>query len=359
MRVAIAQDFLTARAGAERVVLRLLQALPDAYVITSLYDPSRTFPEFAAYDVRPLPLNRVTVLRRDQRFAFPFLASSFARTNVQDADVVLCSSAGWAHGVRTLAPKLVYCHNPPRWLYQPDDYFTDQGIHVRMVYVAMRRYLLKADQEAARSSDRYLANSTSVKNRIHSAYGIEATVVHPPYGVEPQGAQLPVAGLAPGFFLTVARRRGYKNVSQVCQAAATTRAPLVVVGGLPNAAHHWPPNVVGLTDITDAQLRWLYANCSAVVASSFEDFGLSPVEGFAFGKPTLALRAGGYLDSVEEGVTGQFFDRPTADQICRALTNFRSSDYDSSKIREYSDRFSPDTFAENILMHLQAVVGGN
>ena len=63
--------------------------------------------------------------------------------------------------------------------------------------------------------------------------------------------------------------------------------------------------------MTDAQLRWLYANCRALVAASHEDFGLTPLEAASFGKPTAALRWGGFLDTIDEGRNGIFFDEPT------------------------------------------------
>src|SRR4051812_17705186 len=119
--VAIVHDYLTQRGGAERVVLAMNRAFPDAPIYTSLYDPDGTYPEFATIDVRTAPLNRVPALCRYHRGAFPVLAPTFSAMNI-DADVVVCSSSGWAHGVRTAGYKIVYCHAPARWLYQTDRY---------------------------------------------------------------------------------------------------------------------------------------------------------------------------------------------------------------------------------------------
>src|SRR5687767_3830186 len=98
-RVAIAHDYLTQRGGAERVVLSLAKAFPDAPIYTTLYDPDATYPEFKHLDVRPSWMNRVGPLRRNHRAALPLLPLAASSITVP-ADVVIASSSGWAHGFR-------------------------------------------------------------------------------------------------------------------------------------------------------------------------------------------------------------------------------------------------------------------
>ena len=143
MRVALAHDYLTQRGGAERVVVAMHEAFPDAPLYTSLYEPAATFPEFGTADVRTTGLQRVAVLRRRHRLALPLLARAFSRMQITDAATVLCSSSGWAHGVRTDARKVVYCHAPARWLYQPTRYLGDRhgvaGLALAALAPALRR----------------------------------------------------------------------------------------------------------------------------------------------------------------------------------------------------------------------------
>src|SRR3954469_18342389 len=108
-RVVIAHDYLSQRGGAERTVLGLLESFPGARVVTSVFEPSQTYPEFGAVDVETLWPNRIATFRRDPRLALPWLASAWQAHRIDDADVVVCSSSGWAHGVSTSAPKVVYC----------------------------------------------------------------------------------------------------------------------------------------------------------------------------------------------------------------------------------------------------------
>src|SRR2546426_2048405 len=147
-KVAIVHDYLTQRGGAERVVLAMLKAFPDAVLYASLFDPDGTFPAFRQRPVRTLRLDRIPLMRRHHRLALPFLAPAFARLEVA-ADVVLCSSSGWAHGARTEGRKVVYCHTPARWLYQRDRYLRESGPAARIALRALHSYLLRWDRHAS------------------------------------------------------------------------------------------------------------------------------------------------------------------------------------------------------------------
>jgi hypothetical protein len=119
--VAIAHDYVTQRGGAERVLLSILRAFPFAPLYTTLYQPSGSFPEFGRRGIVTSPLNHLGVLRRHHRLAFPILAPAVSLLKVR-ARVTLCSSSGWAHGVRVEGRKVVYCYAPARWLYQQHVY---------------------------------------------------------------------------------------------------------------------------------------------------------------------------------------------------------------------------------------------
>jgi glycosyltransferase involved in cell wall biosynthesis len=351
MKIALVHDYLTQRGGAERVALSLARAFPEAPVFTSLYDPAGTFPEFADVDVRTLPINRLALLRRHHRVALPFLAASFSRLRIK-ADVVICSSSGWAHGTRVEGRKIVYCHTPARWLYQPDRYLRGRGRPVHTVAGLLRAPLERWDTSAAASADLYLANSTVVAERIKSVYGIEAEIVPPPPALTPDGSMEAVDGIEPGFILCVSRLLPYKNVDAIVEAfAQLPHERLVVAGGgqeeraLRAVAG---PNVTLSGAVTDGELRWLYSNSRALVAASHEDFGLTPLEAAGFGKPTTALRWGGFLDTVKEGQNGIFFDKPEPDAIRAGIRQTLSTPWNDDAIRVAAERFSEAHFQERI-----------
>ena len=350
-RVAIVHDYLTQKGGAERVVLSLCRALPDAPVYTALYDRHRTFPEFQARDVRRLWLDRLTFLRRRHRLGLPLLPLAFASSYV-DADVVVCSSSGWAHGIRARGRKIVYCHSPAKWLYRPGDYLGSSASSVARLGLRLLEPGLRSfDRRAARSADLYLANSTFIASEIERVYGIEAEVVWPPGGIAAAGPQTPLSAVRPGFLLTVARLLPYKNVEQVIAAFRVLNDErLVVVGEGPERERLQagaPPNVRLAGEVDDPTLRWLYANAAGLVAASREDFGLIPLEAAAFGKPVAGLRWGGLMDTVS-ALGGVFFDTPEPNAIARAVRELLSRDWEAEAVRQRAAAFSEDRFIQRI-----------
>jgi glycosyltransferase involved in cell wall biosynthesis len=357
MKVAITHDYLTQRGGAERVVLALTRAFPDAPVYTSFYEPNGTFPEFAGLDIRTLPINRILPLRRHHRAALPLLAPSFSRLKIS-ADVVICSSSGWAHGAEVEGRKIVYCHTPARWLYQADRYLRGRSHSVHGVAAALRSPLVRWDKKAAASADTYLANSTVVAQRIKSLYEIEAEVVPPPPAITPVGPARRLDDLEPGFILSVSRLLPYKNVDVVVEAfASLPKERLVIAGSGPlEGALRLASgsNVTFVGQVTDAQLRWLYANCQALVAASYEDFGMTPVEAASFGKPVAALRWGGFLDTIDEGRTGVFFNEPVTHGVIDAIRVVQATSWQSQAIQLTAERFSEERFAERVSATLKS-----
>jgi glycosyltransferase involved in cell wall biosynthesis len=353
--VAIAHDYLTQRGGAERVVLTLMKAFPEAAVHTTLYDSDGTYPEFAHADVRTSPLNRIGALRRDHRLALPFLAQAASRMHV-DADVVVASSSGWAHGFDTPGRTVVYCHNPARWLYQTDEYLGGAAWRSPLgpPLLAMRPFLKRWDRRQAGEADVYLANSRVVQQRIATTYGRDAELLPPPHGMDASAPREPVpelAGWDPGYALVVSRLLPYKNVDAVIEAVRGTGRRLVVVGRGPEEARlraTLPDHVRLLGGLSDAQLRAVYADAGVLVAASHEDFGLAPLEAAAFGVPAVALRGGGFLETVVEGETGLFFDRPAPDDIAAALAVSDRHRWDGDRLRTRAREFGEARFIERI-----------
>ena len=349
--VAIVHDYLTQRGGAERVVLALAAAFPGAPVHTSLFEPDETYPEFSRLDVRTLPIDRVGLLRSHHRLALPLLAPSFSRLRL-DVPVAVCSSSGWAHGARVDGRKVVYCHTPARWLYQTDRYLDGSSRWAAASMSLMAPALRGWDRRAAATADRYLVNSHAVRSRVADLYGIDAEVVPPPVEVDPGGAAEPVEGIEPGFLLCVSRLLPYKNVDRVVEAMRLLPGlRLVVVGTGPQAgpiSAAAPSNVTLLDHVGDARLRWLYASSTGLVAASYEDFGLTPVEAAGFGKPTAALRWGGFLDTIVEGSTGVFFDEPTPRLIADAIGALSTTPWDAGILTGHALGFGPDRFSHRL-----------
>lgn len=359
-KVAIAHDYLTQRGGAERLVLSLVKAFPDATVHTLFYEPEQTYPEYRDVDIRVSPLNRIGLFRRDPRTALPLLAFAASRMRI-DADVVIASSSGWAHAFPTRGKRLVYCHSPARWLYLPEDYLGVAGAFdvKRLALSVLTPPLTRWDRRAALTADHYWGNSSVVVERIRRVYGFAAEPLFPPFSPKvAEGDHAPIPelagmagaeGMAGGHYLVVSRLQPYKHVDRVIEAfRAMPDRRLLVVGKGPERDRlraMAPPNVRLVEGLSDAQMRWAYAHCTALIAASHEDFGLTPLEAGAHGKPVVALRAGGYLDTIREGMNGVFFEQPEARDITGGVRELESrSSWDPAQIREHIEAFTEEQF---------------
>lgn len=355
--VAIAHDYLTQRGGAERVVLAISDAFPDAAIHTSCFEASQTFAEFSTRRIATTLLDRIGPIRRDPRKGVLLLAPAFSSHRV-DAEVVVASSSAWAHGVSTDAKVLVYCHSPARWLYRADRYGSPgrggrslgaaASVLTRTVGIPVRRW----DARAMRRADRVVVNSTAIAGEVAEIYGIEAEVVPPPPALVPGGPTTAIPGLEPGYWLTVARLLPYKNLHAILEVAALRPAErFVIVGDGPLRADieaDAPPNVRLVTSITDAELRWLYQEAAALVAPAQEDFGLTPLEAACFATPTVALRSRGHLDTIVEGVTGAFFDRADGRSIDRALVELGEMRLAEQDLLGRAEDFSRERFIQRM-----------
>lgn len=366
--VALAHDYLTQRGGAERVAAIMAEAFPGAPLHTTLYEPDATFDDFRRLTVKTSMLNRVPAFRHDHRIALPLYAPVVSGLRVE-ADVLLASSSGWAHGISCTGSKVVYCHAPARWLYQTGRYLgaDEGGLGARTRRAAMKVALtalspsLRAwDHKRALTADRYLVNSSVIQQMVLDVYGIEAEVLPPPPALPVEGALERVEAIEEPFVLCVARLLPYKNVDAVISAVkAIEGLSLAVVGRGPD--HERLQDLIGadpsihlLGGVSEEALRWLYTEAVGLVAASYEDFGLTPLEAASFGKPTAALHANGYLDTIDPAVNGLFFERPDVVSVTAGIEAMIGRSWNADVVRAHADMFGKRRFCAR----LQDVVNG-
>jgi glycosyltransferase involved in cell wall biosynthesis len=129
---------------------------------------------------------------------------------------------------------------------------------------------------------------------------------------------------------------------------------LVVVGSAPDS--RGPGNIRQFVDVSDTQLRWLYASAAGLLACSREDFGLTPVEAFAFGTPVAAIAEGGYLETCVNGVTGTWLDISSKTALRASIRRFSAATWDADAIRRHGEEWSPTAFRRALLRHVRHVV---
>jgi glycosyltransferase involved in cell wall biosynthesis len=187
---------------------------------------------------------------------------------------------------------------------------------------------------------------------IRSTYGLEAEVLPPPPALTPDGPEREVLGLEPGYFLCIARLLPYKNVQVIAEAVGLVPGARLVIVGDGSARSDIEsiagPNVRFLGQVDDATLRWLYRNSLALVSASFEDYGLTPLEAACFGRPSVVLRSGGFLDTVVDGLTGTFFDAAVVDHVARAMKIAAKQTWDEDELQAHAEKFSEASFKRRI-----------
>jgi glycosyltransferase involved in cell wall biosynthesis len=352
----VVHDYLTQRGGAERVALMMARNLGANKITTSVFAPAATFSGFEDVEVTELAPRVPGRFKTSRTAVAPFAAMAFAR-HAAEAEVVLASSSGWSHWSRTAAPTVIYCHTPPRWFWAPDDYFADFPRPLRDLAILTSARGRRLDRFYARRHERYLANSSVVQRRIQDAYGLDSEVLHPPVSFSVEGGSTPVDGVEQGFVLMIARNRGYKNIDIATEVFLRNNVGQLVVVGASYPGVATGGRVVRTGRVSDEQLRWLYLNCRAVMALSFEDFGLTPVEGHQFGKPTIALRAGGYLDSCTEGVNAVFTDDLTLESVGCAVHELDRAGLQEGTVRASAERFSVAAFIRRLRTVLAETAG--
>jgi glycosyltransferase involved in cell wall biosynthesis len=351
--VALAHDYLTQLGGAERVVLALSRAFPGAPLHTTVHESGTTYAELDGLDVHTTPLQRVGPFRRNPRLALPLLAPAAGHHRI-DADVTVCNTTGWAHGMPVTGAKVVYAHNTPRWLYQRDEYLANLPRWYGWGLTPLHRPLLRWDRRAAASADEVVAGSVVARERIRRNWGRDAEVVYPPPGLAADGERQAVDAVEPGYLLTVARLLPYKRVDVVVDAvAARPGSRLVVVGDGPDrerlaarvSSAGASDRIRFLTEVSDPGLRWLYENAAALVTAAQEDFGLTPLEAMGFGTPVVAIDAGGFRETVVDEVTGLLFATPDAVSLGRSLDRASSADWPKAELVARAEAFSEASFA--------------
>lgn len=350
--VAIVHDYLNQRGGAERVVLEMASIWRHATIYTSLYRPESTFPEFGGHAVRTSPLQHVPV-DRGFRNLFPLYPAAFRSFGALGQDVVISSSSGWAHSVRTAPDSFhaVYCYTPARWLYGADHLGASwRSRALGPIIRGVRRW----DRTAARRADLYIAISNGVRERIKRQYGFDAPVVYPPVNVDrfrpsERGERL----------LVVSRLLPYKRVDLIVDAATRAGIGLDVVGSGPameDLQRRAGPTVAFHGRLPDADVTELMEGCRAFCLPGHEDFGITPVEANAAGKPVVALAAGGALETLEDGVSGSLFARQERDDVLSAIDRCDRIETTPEAIARMAGRFSAQTFRERLQSVLHSSV---
>lgn len=361
MNVALIHDWLNQSGGAERVLERLVEMFPGAPVYTSMYWRAGMSEAYRAWDIRTTWMDRLPGIYRHHQTYFPLYALAFARLDLSAAgyDLVFSNKSGFCHGVRTGdTPHLCYCLAPTRYVWEFESYAARENLPgvVRMALKPVIAVLRQWDYRVAqRPTTRFVAISAEIQERIRRYYNRESDIVYPPVDV----ARFRPAAAHEDYYLIVSRLIPYKRIDLAIRAFNALGLPLWIAGaGRDRAALEVlaGPTIRFLGRVPDVELPDLMARCKAFVFPGREDFGLTPVEAQAAGRPVIAYGAGGALDTVIAGETGAFFTEPTAEALAEAVARFDAEAVNSQACRANAERFAPERFRKGLLAQIEALV---
>src|SRR5579872_2951627 len=351
LRIALVHDFLMQMGGGEKLLEVLHEMYPSAPVYTSAYDPEVMPDRFRKWDIRTSFLQRLWWKRKTHRLALALYPIAFESFDFSDYDLVISSTTSFAKGVvtGTATHHLCYTNTPMRYAWTTGSYSEHEqmGRLARLALVPTTHYLRLWDAVAASRVDTYIANSSTVARRIQKYYRRASRVIHPPV----ETGNFSISERVEDYYLAVARLIPYKRLDLAVDAFSRLKIPLKVVGTgrqLEPLRARAGSCVSFLGHVSDADLAPLFARARGYVMPGEEDFGISPVEANASGRPVIAYAAGGALDTQINGETGILFEEQTVDCLCDAVCRAERMDFDSGYIRDHSLRFDTSVFISRI-----------
>ncbi|HLQ31281.1 MAG TPA: glycosyltransferase [Chloroflexota bacterium] len=367
----------------------LFELFPKADVYTSIWQPENMPAAINAMPIRTSFMQRLPGIFNHHRWYFPLYPLAFQAFDLSGYDLVITNTQGFANGVRTGASRwgqepgargrgptpdsrlpapvagrrpvtICYCLTPMRWAWNTDEYVGREGLGRagRLALQPLMQALRAWDRWAAGHMQHFIGISRAVAERIGRVYGREAAVIYPPV----EARKHRISRTVEDYFLVVSRLAPYKRIDLAVEACTRLNLGLKVIGDgrdLERLRKMAGPTVEFLGfEPDDAMVRRHYARCKAFLFPGEEDFGISPLEAQASGRPAIAYAAGGALDTIKPGVTGELFQQPTVDSLVAVLRDFDASRYDPQRIREHALQFDSSVFKQRIKEFVERVTDG-
>jgi glycosyltransferase involved in cell wall biosynthesis len=357
--IGIFHDNLAQMGGAERVTQGLTKALPGAALHTTLAARSRLIPELRDREIRTTWMQHLPAPGRLYRHYFLLYPFAVEGVDLRAYDLIVTSCFGYAKGVKRRADALhvCYCHTPMRWAWRYDDYVSRETLGVVQRYILpwLIKPLRSWDLRASKRPDYFIANSAAVASRIRHFYHRESVVIPPPIDLE----RFRVTTTPGDFYLVVSRMVAYKRIDLAIRACNLLHRRLVIIGDGPDRQRLerlGGPTIEFRGRQPDAAVTQALSECRAVLFCGEEDFGMVPLEANASGRPVVAWKGGGALETVREGETGVFFTTATPESLAGAIQDLEVRTWDPQVLRSHAAQFDQPIFIQRIREFLRSVV---
>ncbi|MDB5159542.1 MAG: hypothetical protein JWR50_4249 [Mucilaginibacter sp.] len=359
MRVAIIHDELIRRGGAEKVVLTMLEAFPEADVYTLAYIKNDTYPEFEKFNIIT---SKFQMLAKSVKIMhalfFPFGIWAMQRLKVTGYDVVIVSNTHCAKyaNIDRSSKIFMYTHTPFRLAWEPESYsqyINAKGLK-KLVFKTVIKYLKRIDAKEAQKGNYFIGNSKETVEKIKKAYKVnEVKIIHP----DVKCSQFYISDKPKKYFLLVSRFEYYKKVDLAIDAFNKLGLELIIVGSGTKADELKAmanSNIMFKSGLSNKELADIYSNCKALIFPQHEDYGITPLEANASGRPVIAYGKGGIESTMIPYVknslksTAIFFDSQTVESLCEAVEKFNQLEFDPLFIRNHAMSFDEKVFISEI-----------
>ncbi|MFH1564912.1 MAG: glycosyltransferase [bacterium] len=355
--IALVHDYLTQQGGAENVFKIFMEIFSDAPIYTFFYDYKKFEYILAGKKIHSSFLQKIPLIAKHYRWTLPFMPKITESFDFSSYDIVLSNTSAFSKGIIT-NPKtkhICYCHTPTRYLWiDSEEYVRELKYNhlVKRIIPFLLKNLRQWDKKAAGRVDKYLTNSLEVHERIKKYYNRDSQVIYPPVDVDNYYLSDNVEiDPAKGYYLIGGRLVSYKRYDLVVISFNRMGIKLKIFGEGPEEQKLKKmarANIEFLGRINEKQKQELMSKCIAFVHPQVEDFGITPVETMASGRPVIAYRAGGVKESVVDGITGEFFPEQTWESLAETVIKFRPENFDPQKIRAQAEKFGVERFKREI-----------
>ncbi|MBS7670665.1 glycosyltransferase [Croceicoccus sp. 1NDH52] len=339
--------------GGERVIERMLDLFPQADIFTNVYDPAAVSEKIRSRKVTTSFIDRLPGSRRFYQYYLPLMPMALEQLDLRGYDIVISSESGPAKGVITDpgSTHACYCHSPMRYLWDHYHHYREEANPLaRMAMPVMYNRLREWDVSSSARVDRIAANSHFIQSRIRKFWRREADVIHPPVETDLFSKSDDISDA----YLWVGQMVPYKRPDLAVDAFNALGLPLTMVGSgsmLKSLRARAKGNIRFVERMNFDELRRAYSTAKALVFTAEEDFGIVPVEAMASGRPVLAYGRGGALDSVNEGVSGLFFNRQDAESLIDGVARMETflRDFAPGDAMQHARKFAPEHFDRKLM----------
>jgi glycosyltransferase involved in cell wall biosynthesis len=357
-KISLAHDHLFQVGGAERVLATLANIFPAAMIYTLINIKKITAKLLPQDRIINSSLQNIPAKKSLFKYCLPLMPKIWEKTKVENTDILISSCSGLVKGISKGqgVKHVCYCYAPTRYLWEDKEEYLDnlpEGRLLKILWPELLDKLKKWDFDKAQKVDHFITISKHIAAKIEKQYKRQAEIIYPPIKVD----DFKIADEVEDYYLIVSRLRPYKRVDLAIKAFNNLKLPLKIIGSgselskLKKLANN---NIEFLGELSDEKRNYYLSHCKAFIYPQIEDFGITALEAMASGRPVIALRAGGALETVQEGVSGVFFDEQTWESLAHCILRFDDKAFDPTLVRAQAMKFDEEIFVH----HWQEYING-